>query len=306
MPRRASRSPPTSAPGPDDLVLVPNTTSGLTVAARSLRLEPGDEVLTSDEEYGAAELMWMHLGVELVRQPVEDVCRTVEAHARPLPQPRHLADRARAACRRALPVGAELGLVSIVDGAHAPGQLPLDIEALGADVYVGNCHKWLCAPKGSAFLWVRPEVQPRIESLAVGWGYDEGSTFLTRNERLRTRDPAAYLAVPAAIRWLEEHGEPERCRGLAAEAAQRIRALTGLPAVEPFAQMVACELSACDPEELQRRLLERHSIEVFVKARGKRILLRASFQVYNDADDIGFLVDALAAELVGSPVARTG
>ena len=178
------------------------------------------------------------------------------------------------------------------------GQLALDVESVGADAYVGNCHKWLCAPKGSGFLWVRPELQERIRSLVVGWGYGEDSTFRTRNERQGTRDPAAYLATPAAIRWLERKGEPERCSALAAECVQRLAELTGLPAVEPHApQMVACELPACDTEGLQRRLLERHSIEVVVRPWRDGAVVRASFHVYNDGSDVRALVDALRAEL---------
>ena len=184
-----------------------------------------------------------------------------------------------------------------MDGAHGPGHVELDVEELGADAYVGNCHKWLCAPKGSAFLWARPELQERLQSLVVGWGYGGDSTFLTRNERQGTRDPAAYLATPAAIRWLSRHGEPERCRALAASCARQVSELTGLPAVEPHAQMVACRLPPVEAEALQARLLERHSIEVVVRERHEDVLLRASFQVYNEESDVRNLVDALAVEL---------
>jgi len=131
----------------------------------------------------------------------------------------------------------------------------------------------------------------------VGWGYGDDSSFLTRNERQGTRDPAAYLATAAAIRWVDRNGEPERCRALAAECAARVAALTGLPAIEPHAQMVACRLPACDGEALQRRLLERHGIEVVVRERRKGAVLRASFQVYNDRSDVDALIDALRAGL---------
>ncbi len=279
---------------PDDLVFVPNSTSGVNVVARSLGLAPGDEVLTTEEEYGACEHAWEHYGAALVRRPVDDLWSGLSARTRVL-FVSHIASETA----RVLPVAEwaaraqEAGLVVVGDGAHAPGQLELDVSAVGADAYVGNCHKWLCAPKGSGFLWVRPELQERIASLVVGWGYGEDSTFLSRNERQGTRDPAAYLATPAAIRWLRAHGEPERCCALAAECAQRIGG-----AVEPHApQMVACELPPCDAEALQKRLLERHSIEVPVKAHRKQVLLRASLQTYNDRYDLERLVDALAREL---------
>jgi isopenicillin-N epimerase len=278
---------------PDDVVFVPNATSGVNVVARSLGLASGDEVLTTDEEYGACELAWEHFGAVLVRRPVDELWSGLSERTRVL-----FVSHVTSETARMLPVaewaaGArEAGLLVVVDGAHAPGQLELDVEGIGADAYLGNCHKWLCAPKGSGFLWVRPELQERIASLVVGWGYGEGSTFVTRNERQGTRDPAAYLATPAAIRWLGRQ-DLEHPRALAAECAERLGG-----AVEPHApQMVACELPACDAEALQRRLLERHSIEVIVKRHRKQVLLRASLHVYNDRYDMERLVDALGQEL---------
>ena len=149
-------------------------------------------------------------------------------------------------------------MLSIVDGAHVPGQLPLDLARLGADVYAGNCHKWLCAPKGAGFLWARPEHQDWIDPLVVSWGYGRGS-FAERHGWQGTRDPAAALAVPAAI---EAHRsfDLERCRRLAASFHDR------LPPVgpNPAPQMWASEVDAPDPEALQRRLFDEHRIEVVV------------------------------------------
>src|SRR5262249_25309419 len=104
-------------------------------------------------------------------------------------------------CRRAR----EAGALTIVDGAHAPGQVPLDLESIGADVYSGNCHKWLCAPKGSAFLYVRPELHDTIERAVISWDWLAGAPFHVRHRWQGTRDPAAYLAVPAAIDFQAEH-----------------------------------------------------------------------------------------------------
>ena len=113
------------------------------------------------------------------------------------------------------------GVLSIVDGAHVPGQLPLDLERLGADVYAGNCHKWLSAPKGAGFLWARPEHQRWIEPLVISWGYGAEASFAERHGWQGTRDPAAALTVPAAI---EAHRELdlERCRRLAASFHDRL------------------------------------------------------------------------------------
>ncbi len=302
--------------GPDDLVFVENTTAGINVAARALDLQPGDEVLTTDLEYGALNFMWERLcaqaGARYVCAPVglptsgaDEIADAVWAHAGPRTRAvfvSHLTSAtalilpAEELCRRAR----EAGIVSIVDGAHVPGQLPLDVESFGADVYVGNCHKWLCAPKGSAFLWVRPELQSSIEALSIGWGFGEDSSFLARNERQGTRDPAAYLAVPDAIAWHAEHGWDEqraRCHGLALAARGRLAELTGLEPLAPpelLGQMVAAPLPAgLDANALKARLYDEFRIEIPVLKRGDERFLRASFQGYNDESDLEALVDAL-------------
>ncbi len=151
---------------PDDLVFATNTSSALNAVIRSLPLGPGDEVLLGDAEYGGLEILWRFVaertGAKLRRAPF--------AELEPAPNTRvvfcsHVewstgrVNDIAAVCSAAHAVGA----LSIVDGAHAPGQVPLDLGSLGPDVYAGNCHKWLCAPKGSAFLYARPEAQESIE-----------------------------------------------------------------------------------------------------------------------------------------------
>jgi isopenicillin-N epimerase len=300
----------------DDLVFVENTTAGINVAARALELRPGDEVLTTDLEYGALNNLWERVceeaGARYVRAPVrlptrgaDEIADAVWAQAGPrtkavfvshVTSATALVVPAAELCRRAR----EAGAVSIVDGAHVPGHLPLDLGAFGADVYVGNCHKWLCAPKGSAFLWVRPELQKSIGALAVGWGFGEDSTFLTRNERQGTRDPAAYLAVPEAIRWQAEHGWDDvraRCHMLSLAYRERLAALTGLAPLAPpelVGQMASVPLSTeVDADALKARLYDEHRIEIPVPRRGEERFLRASFQGYNDEADLDDLVSAL-------------
>jgi len=300
----------------DDLVFVENTTAGVNVAARALDLRPGDEVLSTDLEYGALNHMWERLcaqaGARYVRVPVRlptsgagEIADAVWAQAGPrtralfvshVTSSTALVLPAAELCRRAR----DAGVVSIVDGAHVPGHLPLDLSTFGADVYVGNCHKWLCAPKGSAFLWVRPELQESVGALAIGWGFGEDSTFLTRNERQGTRDPAAYLAVPNAIRWQAEHGWDEvraRCHGLALAARERLAALTGLDPLAPpelLGQMVSTPLPAgLDADALKARLYDEFRIEIPAPRHGEERFLRASFQGYNDEDDLDALVSAL-------------
>jgi isopenicillin-N epimerase len=182
----------------------------------------------------------------------------------------------------------EAGALAIVDGAHAPGQLPLDLEALGADIYAGNCHKWLCAPKGAGFLWARPEHQRWIEPLVISWGYGDDRTFADRHGWQGTRDPAAALTVPAAI---EAHAafDLERCRRLAASFHDRLPPFGPTPAP----QMWTTEVQTDKPDVLQRRLFDEFRIEVVVREWEGRSLLRVSIAPYNDEADVERLLDAL-------------
>src|SRR5947208_271937 len=142
-------------------------------------------------------------------------------------------------CRRAR----EAGIRTIVDGAHVPGHLPLNLGELDVDYYAGNCHKWLCAPKGAGFLYVRRDLQHEVHPLMISWGYEgDEPTFVDRHQKQGTRDPSAYLTVPSAIAWQRKHewdAVRERCH----ELARRARNELGLEPVSPdskefFAQMV--------------------------------------------------------------------
>ena len=274
---------------PDDLVFVPNATAGLNAVIRSLRLEPGDEVLTTRHEYGAVTRTWEFVGAKLVYAEPDELVdaigpRTKAVSVSHITSPTALVLPVAEICAAARAAGA----LAIVDGAHAPGQLPLDLEALGADVYAGNCHKWLCAPKGAGFLWVRPEHQRWIEPLVISWGYGDDRTFADRHGWQGTRDPAAALTIPAAI---DAHAtfDLERCRRIAASSHDRLPPAGPSPAP----QMWATEMATDEPLELQRRLFDEHAIEVVVREWEGRSLLRVSIAPYNDEADVERLLDAL-------------
>ena len=210
---------------PRDLVFMPNATSALNAVIRSLRIRPEEEILTTKHEYGAIlrTLGFIRANVVLVEpdEVVENISiRTRAVVVSHITSPTALVLPIEEICDAAR----KAGVLSIVDGAHVPGHMPLRIDDLGADVYAGNCHKWLCAPKGCGFLWARPEHQDWIEPLVVSWGYQEDAAFGERHGWQGTRDPAAYLAVAAAI---ASHAtfDAEAAKALADEAERRLGAL---------------------------------------------------------------------------------
>lgn len=312
-----------------DLVFVPNATHAVNTVARSLPLGPGDEILATDHEYGACDNTWDFVcrrsGARIVRAAIPLPFRA-EAFldrlwAQVTPRTRviflsHITSTTAlrfpvaSVCARAR----EAGILTLVDGAHAPGQIDLDLEAIGADFYTGNCHKWLCAPKGSAFLHVRPEVQALLDAPVVSWGYSDasgghsgfeaytGATLLERRLQWQgTRDLAAFLSVPAAIDFQRRHGWSavrDRCHRLAADALAAACDLFRLPppcADGDFVQMVCLPVPPQDPEALRRNLFERHRIEVPVTTHGDRVFVRISVQAYNTREDLDQLLQALRA-----------
>jgi len=281
-----------------DLVFVPNATSALNMVIRSLELAPRDEILTTAHEYGAIVRTWEFAGARLVVCEPEDLAERIGPRTRAVQvshvtSPTALVVPVEEICAAAR----EAGALAIVDGAHAPGQLDLDLGALGADVYAGNCHKWLSAPKGAGFLWARPEQQAWIAPRVVSWGYHDDADFGERHGWAGTLDPAAYLSVPKAI---EVHGTFDlvHMRDLAEDAERRLRDL-GLPRVPgtPAPFMRAVELPVGDAQAVWRRLYEVHRVEVPVYEWEGRRLLRVSIGPYNDAEDVDRLIEALRLTL---------
>lgn len=311
----------------DNLVYTQNVTVSINIVARSLALGAGDEVLSTDHEYGAMDRTWRFLSKErgfiYVNQSVSLKSRTdfVESFWDAVtPRTRviflshitsptavifpieEIIQRARAA-----------GIITVIDGAHAPGQIPLALESLGADFYGGNLHKWLCAPKGAGFLYARPEVQSLLKPLVVSWGYESerpgASQFVDHHEWWGTRDLAAFLAVPAAIRFQQEQDwgrVRSACHELVREAKARIRQLTGLPSLYPddawFGQFAAAPLPAStDVQKLRTWLYDERRIEVpIIDWRGRKFV-RVSIQGYNTRREVDALVKALGEFLGKNP-----
>ena len=305
----------------DEVVYFPNPTTAINMVARSLNLKPGDEILTTEHEYGAMDRTWRFVcnktGARYLHRPIRlpvtsheefveafwagTTERTRAIFISHITSPTALIFPVQEICRRAR----EAGLLSVVDGAHAPGQIPLNLAELGADLYTGACHKWLCGPKGSAFLYARREVQAWLEPLVVSWGWESetpsGSQFVDHHEWQGTRDVAAFLATPAAIQFQAEHdwgAVRAECHGLASETRRRINDLTGLAPICPdsrdwFSQMAAIRLPPVDVNALKERLYNGYRVEAPVFKWNDQPFMRVSFQGYNSRTDADALVDAL-------------
>jgi isopenicillin-N epimerase len=306
----------------DEVVYFSNVTAALNVVARSLPLKDGDEILTTNHEYGALDRTWRfvcgHTGARyVVRQlprPLDDPAAVVDAvWSGVTPQTRvlflshitsptavilpiqPLIERARAA-----------GIWTVIDGAHAPGQLDIDLHGLDVDFYGGNCHKWLSAPKGSGFLYARRELQYLLEPPVVSWGWQARepgpSRFIDEQEYQGTRDISAFLTVPAAIEFQAAHNWPQvraECHQLVRLARESISELTGLPPLvadspDWFGQLGSIPLPPGDEKALKARLYEEYGVEVpIVSWEGQRFV-RVSAQGYTTRADIERLTDALA------------
>ena len=316
-----------------DLVFVANATTGVNTVARSLDLQPGDEVLTTDHEYGACDATWQGACTAAgayyrraeVPLPFDADSWTARLLAAITPRTRLIfASHISSTTALIFPVASlcaearRRGVLTLIDGAHAPGHLTLDLDAMAADFYTGNCHKWLCAPKGSAFLHVRPEHQAQVEATVVSWGYvaegaaagghtgfDAYTGRAPLERRLQwqgTRDIAAFLAVPAAIDFQQRHGWPVwrlRCHQLACETRRRVAQRNGLAPIAAdgdHGQMVVIPVRCGDAEALRRRLFEQHRIEIPVTQHAGHTFVRLSVQAYTTQAELDALVAALAAE----------
>jgi isopenicillin-N epimerase len=192
--------------------------------------------------------------------------------------------------------------MTMIDGAHAPSQIPVDLAALDVDFYAGNCHKWLSAPRGSGFLYTRPEHQSWLEPMVVSHGWGPETSFIQRHQWQGTRDLTAFLSVPAAIEFQRTHdwaAVRQRCHALASEARARVAELTGCAPLQPdsaawFSQLIALALPPVDSGLLKERLYDEHRVEAPVFRWQGHQIIRASFQGYNNHDDLERLLAALA------------
>jgi len=308
---------------PDDLVFVPNVTTGTNAVLRSVALESGDEVIISDLAYGAVTLAaavvtrerYATLRTIEVPHPVRSRDAIVQAFASALtPRTRLvIVDHITAQTALVMPVAEiaavcrPLGIPVLVDGAHAPGSLAVNIPALGVDYYSANLHKWAHAPRACGILWATVDRQQTLRHPVVSWGSGKG--FLREFEWNATSDPTSYLSAPEGIALLQEWGFDAvlaYMHRLAWEAASLLatrwettletpREMVGALVTVPLPERAGT--TADEATRLRLSLLVDDRIEVQVHAWRGRLWARVSAQVYNDRSDIEHLADAVLRKL---------
>ena len=305
----------------DDLVYVPNPTYAVNIVARSLDLKPGDEVLTTNIEYGACDRTWdFYCGekkAKYIKQAISLPIKSKEAFLDDFRK--GFTDRTRlvfisqitSATGLILPVkeiceeAKQRGLPVFIDGAHVPGHIPLNLESLGPDFYTGACHTLMMTPKGSSFLYVKQEHQKQLDPLIVSWGYQADfpshSQFLDYHQFNGTRDFSAYLTIPKAIdfmKWNDWWGVAEDCRILVQKWLPKLCELVGSEPLTPvndefIGQMGSIPVQCENPMELKLILYNEFKIEIPVMVQNGQSYVRFSINAFNKEDDLVKLEKAL-------------
>lgn len=305
----------------EDFFFVPNPTVAINTVMRSLKLQPGDEILSTNHEYGAMDRTWNFYckksGAKYVRQSIslpivskeqiiEEFWKGYNSNTKvvflnQMSSSTALIFPVKEICDKAQ----ELGLITIVDGAHVPGHIDLNLTDLNPDFYTGTLHKWMLAPKGSSFLYVKKEFQAEIDPLVVSWGYESlapsDSQFLDYHEYQGTNDHSAFLCTPKVIEFLEQNNWKEKskaCKEIVFANYQRfcdlLKTQPLAPITEEFlGQMASIPVKTSKPAELKDLLYDQYKIQIPVMPLNGDIYLRYSINAYNSQEDLDILYRAL-------------
>jgi isopenicillin-N epimerase len=305
----------------DDLVYVTNPSFAVNMIAKSFPLNKGDEILATDIEYGACDRTWeyycnkknatyrrqkINLPIVDKEQFIEDFFKGCNEKTKAI-----FISHITSATGLILPaaeicaIAKEKGLITIVDGAHAPAHIPLDLTKIKADFYTGACHKWMMAPKGCSFLYAAKSVQSICDPMIVSWGYQAAkpshSNFLDYHQMIGTRDFSAFLTVETCIEFMAQHdwkAVGRKCHEMVLEHAPRFFSLFNSKPICPLnsewiGQMISIPIQTSDPEKLQRTLFLDYKIEVPIMRQGNDVYLRYSINAFNTVEDLDALYNAI-------------
>jgi isopenicillin-N epimerase len=305
----------------DDLVCVTNPSYGVNIIAKNLNLQKGDEILTTDLEYGACDKTWEYYckktGAKYLRNkvslPLTSKEEFVNEFAKGITSKTKLIFMSHITSSTALifPVeeicklARERGILCFVDGAHGPGHIEIDLEKMNPDFYVGACHKWMMAPKGSSFLYAKKEHQSWLDPLVVSWGYEAAipshSQFLDYHEMQGTRDLSAFCTIPKAIEFMAENNWKEvsaNCRKMVQENALEICSILNTEHLSPIndqfiGQMFSSEIQTNNPVELHDLLFQKYKIQIPIMPQDDKVYIRYSINAFNTQEDLVHLFRAL-------------
>ncbi|MBK8599452.1 MAG: aminotransferase class V-fold PLP-dependent enzyme [Flavobacterium sp.] len=307
----------------DDFFFTANPTIAINTIMRSMDLQPGDEILTTNHEYGAMDRTWNFYceksGAKYIRQnisiPIQSKEKLLEEFWSGYSAKTKIVflNQISSATALIFPVkeiiqkAKSLGLITIIDGAHVPGHIDLNLTELDPDFYTGTLHKWMLAPKGCSFLYVKKERQSDIDPLIVGWGYQSenpsNSRFLDYHQHQGTRDISAFLTAPAAIQFLNDHNWKEKstiAKQLILENYERFCTLLGTQPICPISseflgQMCSIPINTSDPVALKEMLYGEYKIEIPIMKIDHGTFIRISLNAYNNSKDLDTLFDALSS-----------
>ncbi|MDD3051929.1 MAG: aminotransferase class V-fold PLP-dependent enzyme [Candidatus Cloacimonetes bacterium] len=308
---------------PEDLVLIPNATYAINVIARSLEFSADDEIITTNHEYGACNNAWefvclqtkakyvkVRIGLPLPgdEEIIEQIFDKVTNKTKVI-FVSHISSRTAQIfpvakiCSKAR----ELGLITVIDGAHSLGQIPINMEDINADFYFSNAHKWLCVPKSSAFLFVHKEAQKLVKPLITSWGWGKdrsfstGNDFIDMHQWLGTADVTPSLTIPEALDFYNKHNWNQirnNCHTLLEQYLTKICEIEGFSNCysqsDSYKQMAVIRIpDHLDSKELQLKLFNNFKIEIPVQDWENMKLMRISVQAYNTEDDLLKLYESL-------------
>jgi isopenicillin-N epimerase len=305
----------------DELVYVTNSTYGVNAIARSLNIKPGDEVLTSNQEYGATNRTWQFLAQKIgftykvqelstpfktTEKLMDEFWQGVNPNTKVIFLSHITSETAtifpiKEICKRAKAAG----ILTLIDGAHAPGQIDLDLHDLDCDFYTGNLHKWVCSPKGSAFLYARDSLHNILEPLVVSFGWqpvESGpSPLVDYHQYIGTRELAAFLSVPAAIAYQQERNwgnVRQQCHELVRYALNGLSDITELDGIYSddswYGQFAAFKLpNHWEVDQTKNTLYDAYQIEIPIYIWNGQLFGRISIQEYNTRSDVDHLLEAI-------------
>ncbi|WP_027419748.1 aminotransferase class V-fold PLP-dependent enzyme [Crocinitomix catalasitica] len=304
----------------ENIVFTPNPSTALNIVIKNIELNKGDEVLTTDHEYGAMDYTWTYYckkaGANYIKSKISTPIESKESFLKEFWN--GLTDKTKivfishitSASALIFPVeeicqkARSLGLTIIIDGAHVPGHIPLDIEELNPDVYTGACHKWMLAPKGASFLYVKKELQRQLDPLVISWGYAPDKVenrFTDFHQFQGTNDFSAYLTIPKAIEFITTDDwkkAQQNSKNLILEYypifAKALNGKTICPINEDFlGQMFSVPISSENPELLKATLYNQYNIELPITNLENQYFFRVSIQSYNTIQEIEYLLDSI-------------